>query len=95
MLPRAFDGSILNVRIVAITVLMTSVKWAGDEDDDDGGGGDDDDCPLTICHFLSHMTKCKSRQFDLDERISVFRELLMVCKAQNTYFKFLKSPIQL
>ena len=91
MLPRAFDCTILSVKIAAITVLITGIKWAGDDDDDD----DDDDYPLTFCHHLSHMTKCNGRQSDLDERVSLPRELVIVCKAQNTYFKFFKSSIQL
>lgn len=36
---RAFDCTILTVKIAAITVLMTGIKWAGDENDEDGGGG--------------------------------------------------------
>lgn len=58
-------------------------------------GGEDDDCPLTSCHHLSHVTGCKRRQFDLDERVFLPRELVIMCKAQNTYFKFLQSSIQL
>lgn len=45
MLPRAFYCTILNVKIAAITILMTGIiKWADGEDDEDGGrGGSDDD----------------------------------------------------
>lgn len=39
MLPRAFDCPILTVKIAAATVLMTGIKWAGDENAEDGGGG--------------------------------------------------------
>lgn len=49
------------------------------------------DFPLTFCHHLGHMAECKSRQFYLDERSSPSRELVIMCKAQNTYFRFLKS----
>lgn len=91
MLPRAFYCPMLNVKITAITVLMTGIKWAADEDDEDGGGGGDDDLPLTFCRHLGHLTECKSRQFHLDERISLQRELVIVYKALNTYFRFLRS----
>lgn len=79
MLPEAFYSSILNVKIAAITVLTMRIKGAGDEDDEGGGsrsGDDDDDFSFTFFHHLSHMTECKSRPFHLDERISLFRELV-------------------
>lgn len=69
---------------------MTGIKWAGDDDEEDA-----DDDPLTFCHHLSHGTECKRRQFDLDERVSLPGELVILCKAPNSYFKFLKSSIQL
>lgn len=58
------------------------------------GGGDDDGYPLAFCHQLSHMTKCKRRQFDPDEK---------GLSAQGTcnrapslkYLEFLGSSIQL
>lgn len=82
------------MKIAAIAIVLAGAKWSGD-DEEDGGGGDDHDCPLTFCHHLSHMTGCKKRQFDLDERVSLPRELVIMCKAQNTYFKFVQSSIQL
>lgn len=95
MIPRAFYCCILNVKIAAIGTLLAGSKWNGDGEED-GGDGDDRDCPLTFCHHLSHMIECRMRQFDLDERVSLPpRERVIMCKAQNTYFKFLKSSIQL
>lgn len=94
MLPRAFDYTILTVKIATTTVLMTGIKWTGDENDEDGGGSGGlmmSDFPLTFCHHLGHMTECKSSQFYLHERSSPSRELVVMCKARNTYFKFLKS----
>lgn len=83
------------MKIAAIGTLLAGPKWNGDLEEDDGGG-DDHNCPLTFCHHLSHMTECKRRQFDLDERVFLPpRERVIMCKVQNTYFKFLKSSIQL
>lgn len=54
MLPRAFYCTMLNVKIAAITVLMTGIKQAADEDDEDGGGGNDDDGDVVILAMIEY-----------------------------------------
>lgn len=82
MLPGAFYCCILNVNIAAPALQPAGAKWGGEEEE--GGGRWDHDCPLTFCHHLSHVTGCKRRQSDLDERVCLPRELVIMCKAQNT-----------